>query len=300
MVRGFQSIDPKSIKVEKAVNLESGNGYLIRLAHGPLNEAIKFQTPLLPLAWGVGVREVKGKPGCALPLSLGGGDARTAKFSQWLMDVNNHLKQMAIDNSVEWYGKQLTLESINDDIFTELVKIPKDPRYSSTYLPKIDFDINDYTNLNVKVFDVDKKPVSPLEYLTQHAKVCAIIEIPYIFLSKNVKRVSIKSEVTQCFSIPAPKEDEFGFNFEDDPELNAAVDAAEEAHKRKLEEVGTSVNNPVASEPSPAAVSEFSEFDSTAVNEELKAATAVSTDKGSKKKRKTDDKMPELFAGDDV
>jgi hypothetical protein len=229
----FSKIDPKSITVEKVVQPENGNGTFVNLCYGVKREPLVFQTPMLSLSWPVQVREYKGKPGCVLPLSLGSPDDTTQKFKDWLNKVNEHLKDMAVKNSLAWYGKELTLEGINEEIFTDLVKKPKDPKYSESYIPKIDFDEDDYSNLKVEVFDARKQIINASENLCKGAKCAAIIKIRNMFLGKGIKRVSINNEVASVFCIPAPKESGFGFDIEADPAMVAACEAAEASPVKK-------------------------------------------------------------------
>ena len=296
----YSKIDPKSISVEKVVQPENGNGTFVNLCYGINREPLVFQTPMLPLAWPVQVREYKGKPGCVLPISLGSPDEVTQNFKKWLNDVNEHLKDLAVKNSLAWYGKELTLEGINDEIFTDLVKKPKDPKYSETYIPKIDFDENDYSTLKVEVFDAHKQLISASENLSKGAKCAAIIKIRNMFLGKGIKRVSINNEVSSVFCIPSAQESGFGFDIEADPAMVAACQAAEEAYnKRKAEE----------DQEGHAALDEVTKSDASA--QETTAAPAapaqappqapLQAQPAKKKAKKAGGALaPELFDGDDV
>jgi hypothetical protein len=285
----YNKIDPKSIAVDKVVKPESGNGTFVNLCYGSQREPLTFQTPTLKLAWPVQVREYKGKHGCVLPLALGSPDEVTQHFKQWLNDVNEHLKALSVENSLDWYGKKLSLDDINDEIFTDLVKLPKDPKYEASYIPKINFDEDDFSNLKVDVYDAHRQLIPASESLTKGAQCAAIIKIRNVFLGKGIKRVSINNEVVSVFCIPAQKETGWSFDTEADPVMAAAMASAEENFsKRKAEEEAPPTEDSVEETPAPAV--------EHAAGEASKSAPEMPPPPKKKVKKAT----PGLFDGDDV
>ena len=186
-----------------------------------------FQTPLLTLPFDVQVKEFKGKAGCVLPLSL-----KDEEFKHWLLEVNEHLKGLAVDNSLAWYGKELSLESMDDEIFTDMVK-QKNPKYPASYAPKLPIDGNH--QIDVPVFDGNKELlIEPFRSLSRGSRCATIINITHMFLGKGIMRVSVNNEVSSVFCISAAKKPGFAFDVTTDKNMVAVCEAADgEYMKRK-------------------------------------------------------------------
>jgi hypothetical protein len=236
-MQSFRDIDPTDVVVENVVPLKQGRGTLVRLCRRNGQKFI-FQTPLLPLAWNVHVRQQdNGGTSCSLPLSFGGTNKNVVEFKEWLLKVDQTLHKILADNSQTWTGKAMSLEAAADSL-TSLVKAPPpDTTYNEAFVAKIAHSaVGDGTfKIDVRVFDVEKTIQDP-DVLRRGAKAGAIIQIPYLHIGK-LKSVVPRVDATQIIVIPVPDEDEFAFNLDADEDVKAAATDAS-SKKRKLDVLG--------------------------------------------------------------
>lgn len=216
----------------------AGHGVLIKLVHAG-GKPLTFQTPLMNLAWTVQVRTQEKSSTCNLPLSFGTTNSNVLEFKNFLTSLRNKVKAMIVENVVDWYGKTLTDEQI-DEYLAPIVKEPQpDSTYSPSFLPKIAHStLNDGSHtIDVKCFGIDKKEITAGENLRQGARVGAIVNIPYLHLGRGNKMMSIRADVTQCLVLPIQNDTSFGFDMSLDEDVQAVAREHEnEAKKRKMDD----------------------------------------------------------------
>ncbi|KAG5187489.1 hypothetical protein JKP88DRAFT_307718 [Tribonema minus] len=242
----FSDIAASSIKPASVVHLDNGFGSMVKLTMGESKEAVRFQAPIMRLAWDANISEKFGPPSSVLPLCLDPEDG----FAAWLQDLRTYIKGLCVENSLAWYGKVLS-EAQVDEYLGEIIRIAKDSKYSDLFVPKIPLlkdEANETVHMNIKTFTADrvKYQGDPAELLTKNAKCVAEISIPYIFFGKGTKSITIKCEVLSAMVIPTAQQDEFQFDMSAQPilqQIAAAVD------KRKADDMAD-VLPPPASEPS--------------------------------------------------
>lgn len=104
------------------------------------------------------------------------------EFCEKLQELDEILKQAAIDNSVAWFKKKtMTMDTI-ENVYTPMVKVSTDPETgepNGKYPPKFKFKINQYDgDVKCKCFDGDKKPMN-VNNKEDEDYVCLGINIPY-------------------------------------------------------------------------------------------------------------------------
>lgn len=233
----FNKIDPTSIIAKDEVSQEYG--MLVRLAHGPNKDPVRFQTPLARLAWAPTPRDKynPSQPSCVLSLSL---DPAVQDFKDWLNDVDSQIIKLVAANSKEWLGKTLD-ESFISGVYMPVVKQAKESKWADTFCPRLplkkDLDSGNWT-VAVKTFRANKEPGNPSELLTKNAECVAVVQISYVFVNRGNKSVTVRCDVDQVCAIPAPQEDEFQIDISTEPRMLAA---AEEANKRSFDAIGSEV-----------------------------------------------------------
>jgi hypothetical protein len=231
----FNKIAASSIVAKDEVTQDYG--MLIRLACGPTKEPFRFQTPLSRLAWEPTVRSKYNpdSPSAVLSISL---DPAIDEFKTWLTEVDTHIKQMVVANSEAWFGKKFE-EGFVSGVYGGLVKPPSDPKWSETFTPKIPLKKDTETgewNLNIKVFKANKELGDAKELLTKNSEVVAVVQVPYVFVNRSTKAVTVRCDVEQCCAIPAPQQDAFQMDLSSEPRMVAAA-AEANANKRSFEAV---------------------------------------------------------------
>jgi hypothetical protein len=294
----YTAIDVNSIDLIRPVEMDKGVGTLVNIVYGPTKQPLRFQAPLMRLAWNIQVMDKFTTPSCVLPIAL---DEQHEKFRQWLLDVNERLKVLCQQNAMKFFKREMNPGQVEEYFSSPLVKPRKEERYTDTFLPKVPIsdkkDDGTYDIL-VKTFLADSTPTAPKEVLTKGSKAMAVVSLPYIFYAKGAKTISIRQDVESCVVIPALKEPEFIFDVSADPELQAAAEAMRA--KRKAEDEEAAPPSTVATTPEPAeqapvcdAKVDASGFLPASTADD--AAVAPVVDGPKKKKAKV-----EVFDGDDL
>lgn len=235
----FNQINASGIKQDRVVVLRDSHGTLVNLVQED-GKDIVFQTPRMPLAWDTKVRMQQGKAGCNLPLSFSPVTPASEQFREWLGDVHKQLCKLVVENSVQWAGRQISEQEVSmPTLFGPLVKPPSDPKYSSSFVAKVDFveDTSDVSNslIKLEVDGEDLRPVQDVEAALRRGTKCVgIISIPYVHIQKGGRMVSARLDARRCMVSASASSDtsQMEYNMEDE-EVKAAV---EQAQKRKREE----------------------------------------------------------------
>ncbi|KAG5179272.1 hypothetical protein JKP88DRAFT_264304 [Tribonema minus] len=240
----FSHIAISSIRPASVVQLDNGFGTIVKLTMGDAKEAVRFQAPLMRLAWDVNISDKFGPPSCVLPLCLDPEDG----FTAWMKGLRDYIKGLCVENSAAWYGKVLS-EAQVEEYLGEITRVAKDSRYSDLFVPKVPLrkdEINNTCEMNLRTFTADrvKYQGNPAEVLTKNAKCIAEISVPYIFFGKGTKSITVKCEVVSALVFPTPPEEECQFDMNAQPVLQQIVAAVD---KRKADEASDASNGPEAS-----------------------------------------------------
>jgi hypothetical protein len=232
----FSELDISQVRATSVVPLENGFGTLVKLAMGDSNEPIRIQGPVMRVAWDTTISDKFGQPQSVLPLCLKTEDG----FAEWLTALRSHIKQMCVNNSLEWFGKALSGLQV-DEYMSELVRPAKDSRYSDLFTPKIPIRENPDTKcweMTIKTFTADKTLYTgnPADMLLKNSRVAAELVIPHLFFGRGTKSISLKVEAVSALVDPAKQAEDFQFNMYAQPELQA-MEAAAQGIKRNADEL---------------------------------------------------------------
>lgn len=245
------------------MNVCTGHGVLIKLSQSS-GKPLVFQTPLMSLAWTVQVRTQKDASTCNLPLSFGTTNSNVIEFKTFLISLREKAKAMIAANVVDWYGKTLTAEQIEEYLSPVIKEPPEGTAYSAAFLPKV---AHSSTNdggfsIDVKCFGIDKKQIDAEASLRQGARVGAIISCPYIHCGKSNKMLSMRFDVTQCLVLPVQNDTSFGFDLSIDSDLKeVAQEHEQEMKKRKIDDIGTELDKQGDKIENAVKAENFQEFD---------------------------------------
>jgi hypothetical protein len=129
----------------------SSGGKVVNLHNKLFKESLKISTPLI-LTWGAqesleqGTQTPTGKWSMALQFPTK--DYSTIELEQFLISMiklENKIKEDALINSKEWFGKTITIKEIIDEKFNTMLKYPKKEKGS------IELDYSRPPTLNIKI-----------------------------------------------------------------------------------------------------------------------------------------------------
>ena len=121
--------------------MNRAGGKMVYLSYGPQKQRIFVQTPVVPLPFGVSPYADK-QSGAIQSYSVDLAfkdletNANTKLFYDKMKELDKVLVSEGVKRSAEWFGKIKAKETINDN-YRELVKEPKDSKYSDTMKVKI-------------------------------------------------------------------------------------------------------------------------------------------------------------------
>lgn len=201
-----------------APKLHESGGKVVRLLNFNTKANIQVNTPLI-LTWGASetTDPATGKPLGKYAMSLQYpteeySNPNLAKFLESSQAIETKVKQDALKNSVQWFGKQHTSIEVIDALFNPMLKYPK-VKGTQT----INYDKPPTLNVKIpcydgqwkcEIYDEDRKPLflpkittdsTPLDYLTKMAKVVCLIECSGIWFVNGKFSItwSLKQAVVQ-------------------------------------------------------------------------------------------------------
>ena len=183
----FKPMKPAQFDVSKVkfspVKASNGGGKTIYLNYD--EHSIYLQPPEMELPFDSGnFYPIDGSVGSgkyAIDVDLKG---ESEEFCQKLQELDEYLKQAAIDNSVAWFKKKtMTMDTV-DTVYTPIVKVSVDRETGEPdgkYPPKFKFKINQYDGVvQCKCFDADKNLMIVNEKdKDKEGFVCLGTNIPY-------------------------------------------------------------------------------------------------------------------------
>tara|TARA_Y100000389_G_scaffold183359_1_gene200752 strand:+ start:1369 stop:2259 length:891 start_codon:yes stop_codon:yes gene_type:complete len=196
LINGTQ-FSAKDVYYTKPKINQSG-GKNVGILHSGCKGILNISTPLM-LTWGINENDFEGRGNKSYDLSLqfpreqdSNYSADTEKLLKNLSDFEAKLKQDAVDNCKDWFGKKMTLEQI-DVLWTPMLKYPKD---QATLEP----DMTRKPTLRVKLKYYDG--VFKMElYDTDRTRIFPNVENPGIMPMNLIEKGQNISAVIQCGGI---------------------------------------------------------------------------------------------------
>ena len=182
---------------------------------------LNLQTPWMKLPFGLSVYEdqskgISKKYSVDLSFQNMDNDPKIKEFYDKCQEFDNHLLDVAVQNSKEWFGKKMKKEVL-EELMRPLTKQPKDDKYSPTFKIKIN-------NIDrVDCYDIDKNRMSIMD-LAKGSKGKVIMECSSVWFVGNNFGVSFS--LVQL--MVDPPEQIAGFAFKDDSDDEEESEEEEE------------------------------------------------------------------------
>lgn len=197
-----------------AVNKNRAGGNQVPLLYDGKRGSIMVQTPVMRAPFGLseyvpenGLGEAK----YSIDVSFSGHqeDSKIAKFMEIVKAVDEHMVTMGVDNSVEWFGKKMSREVV-EELYRPLVKESKQPeKYAPTCKCKI------RSIHKVDAFTKEREPFSVSD-LMPGSKIKAILEFAPVWFVNKQFGVTLNILQLEFSEAPAGKLE--GFSFVEDEE----------------------------------------------------------------------------------
>ena len=147
-----------------------------------------IQTPVLNAPFGISeYTPDTGPTKYSLELSFKNHDTddKIKTFMDKVTEIDTFLVEMAVKNSLEWFGKQMSREVV-EELYRPLMKPSKQPdKYAPTMKLKIRTFRTDESKLNVEAFSKDKQPFN-MDNFVPGITTKAIVEVsPLWFVNKQ-------------------------------------------------------------------------------------------------------------------
>jgi hypothetical protein len=196
---------------EPVKNKSGGNQVFMTFVN---KQKIYVQTPIMNTPFGVSEYAIEGTNTVkySLDLSFKGydEDVKIEKFMKVIQDLDNFMITTGVQRSMEWFGKQMSYDVVNE-LYRPLLKISKDPeKYAPTLKTKIrtnlnnDFMFSSYHNK--EIFDMDDFKAG--------SKVRMIFEFAPIWFVN--KQFGLTPYISQVDIVEMPANTLNGFSFEED------------------------------------------------------------------------------------
>lgn len=191
-------------------------GKVVNLMNKHFKESLNISTPLM-LTWGAqegenDKKEPNGK--YTMSLQFPSSDYSTPEAEAFLASMKNlvnAVKQAAMDNSKEWFGKQITSFDVIDEKFNHMIKYPKlvkggeeldyskpptlrvkIPQWSGVWKPEIYDEDGNPLYINGKV----NSHLTPLEFLKPKTHIIALLQCGGLWFTNG--KISITWNLKQA------------------------------------------------------------------------------------------------------
>lgn len=214
----YNEFDPANLNFEPVSKNKMG-GKMVRITYGPNKQPVRIQTPDLYLPFGVGTftDDKTGEVVYSIDAALKGfkENPKVIKFHEVLNSIDEKILQTCSESSVEWLGKQMSMEVIRE-FFRPLIKPPKDEKYSPLF--KIKITPVNKTGTLPKVFDM-ADPANPkdMDFVIKGSSARFIVTIPSVWFVNKTFGVSARLFQAAITSRPIQNES-FAFSKEDGDE----------------------------------------------------------------------------------
>lgn len=196
------------------VNKNRAGGNQVPLLYNEKRGSIMIQTPVMRAPFGLsefmpdnGTGEAK----YSIDVSFSGyqEDAKIAKFMQVVKAVDEHMVTMGVEHSVEWFGKKMSREVV-EELYRPLIKESKQPeKYAPTCKCKI------RSIHKVDAFTKEREPFSVAD-LQPGSSIKMILEFAPIWFVNKQFGVTLNILQLEFTEAPAGKLDGFSFVMDDD------------------------------------------------------------------------------------
>lgn len=188
------------------------------------NKEIKIQCPVMTSPYGLGVYDDGSRKKYSIDLSFRGEEENTriAKLHEVLKEIDAHVLEHAVKNSVVWFKKKMSKEVLQE-LMTPSVKYSKDKetgeitdKYPPTFKIKVPFYEERFTK---PVFHLDtKEPIENADWntlVTKGVKIQAIVQHSGIWFAGG--KFGSMWQVYQMKIQPSEKLTSYSFRDEDEP-----------------------------------------------------------------------------------
>ena len=150
--------------------INQSGGKNVGILNNKHKKTLCISTPLM-LTWGINENDFEGRGNKSYDLSLQFPRDQDSNFSQEtekllenLSDFEDKIKQDAVANCKDWFGKKMTLEQI-DVLWTPMLKYPKNQETlepDTTRKPTLRVKLPYYDNVfKVELYDTERKRIFP-------------------------------------------------------------------------------------------------------------------------------------------
>ena len=151
-------------------NTMGGQNVLINYSPNGRGGPIVIQTPRMRVPFGYERQEPEGGGQSRYSVNLTlVNDGQIGKFFDVIKEIEDHVKNTAVDKSEEWFGKKKSLEVVSE-LMRSVVKYPKDPKYNPTLKVKLPTNdkgpqctLEDEKKCKIDIFPNDEIDFSPIE-----------------------------------------------------------------------------------------------------------------------------------------
>lgn len=127
---------------EPKKNSMGGNNVLINYEINGRPSPIIIQTPRLRVPFGIDKQEPEGGGASRFYVNLSlNNTGATGKFFDVIKSIEQVVKNTAVEQSEQWFGKKKTLEVV-EELMRSTIKYPKDTKYDPTLKIKLPFNNN--------------------------------------------------------------------------------------------------------------------------------------------------------------
>lgn len=199
------------------------NGMKFASLVGVDGRRLVIETPAMTIPWSTEIRknEENGQCSSKIALSFQGmgdetGDGKVRRFFNFLNDVDQRVKDLALENRAELWQKNMDVSKI-DAVFQNSVKPSTNDKYPPTFQGKIPLqegknpasdDVYEAMEMKIVVFRKDKTKVSPSE-LKGGCLASVIAEAAYVWCTPMMIGISW---IVKCVLVePKAKDDAFQF-----------------------------------------------------------------------------------------
>tara|TARA_Y100000816_G_C26107410_1_gene588977 strand:+ start:430 stop:1068 length:639 start_codon:yes stop_codon:yes gene_type:complete len=175
------NFDMTALSVSEMTKNKQGNNtaYLST----PTSKKIIIQSPQMLSPFGLSEYPTESGVKYSLDLSFGEmSDPKVREFYEMCKKLDEYMINKAIENSVKWFGKQMTKEVL-EEFYRPIVKKGKAKNSIESYPDTVKFKIR---NINMNIYDDNKNKVNTDDSIEAGSRVRSIFEIsPVWFVNKT-------------------------------------------------------------------------------------------------------------------
>ena len=170
MIVSGSNFDCKThVKFQKPKPNQNGAGKNVGITNAVSNKALVLSTPLL-LTWGVNEwkDDATGRVSYDMALQFPSDDYASRATTEFLDAMKAHeqyIKDAAVTNSKEWFGKATMSSEVVDALFSPMLRYPKNPETGeadTSRAPTLKIKIPYWQDeFNTEVYDMDMNPLYP-------------------------------------------------------------------------------------------------------------------------------------------